>query len=133
MAVRTCKTWLALMRVALLIALLAAPLVGCSELQPGPGGSPPDVEEISFDELPAEAQDTLALIDSGGPFPYEKDGSVFHNYEGLLPPHGDGYYREYTVETPGSPDRGARRIVEGAEGERYYTDDHYMSFRRIVE
>jgi ribonuclease T1 len=82
--------------------------------------------------LPKAAQLTLATIDAGGPFPDAEDGSTFHNLEALLPRHGDGYYREYTVETPGSPDRGARRIVAGSRGERYWTDDHYASFRRIV-
>jgi len=74
---------------------------------------------------------TLGLIDSGGPFPYAKDGSVFHNREGRLPPGAAGYYHEYTVETPNSPDRGARRIVAGAGGEIYYTRDHYDSFLQL--
>lgn len=81
--------------------------------------------------LPSEARSTLALIAAGGPFPYERDGSVFQNRERILPDEARGYYREYTVVTPGSDDRGARRIVAGARGERYYTDDHYASFRRI--
>ena len=81
--------------------------------------------------LPSEARATLALIAAGGPFPYERDGSVFQNRERILPDEARGYYREYTVVTPGSDDRGARRIVAGAGGERYYTDDHYASFRRI--
>lgn len=76
-------------------------------------------------------QATLALIDSGGPFPYTKDGTVFSNREGRLPKKPSGYYLEYTVETPGSPDRGARRIVAGQDGETYYTSDHYDSFVRI--
>lgn len=86
---------------------------------------------IAADELPPEARETLALIAIDGPFPYERDGAVFQNREGLLPGEERGYYHEYTVETPGSDDRGARRIVAGAEGERYYTDDHYTSFRRV--
>ena len=86
---------------------------------------------VALADLPPEAADTVALIDEGGPFPYEKDGSTFGNYEGLLPDREDGYYREYTVETPGSPDRGARRIVGGAEGELYWTEDHYESFEVI--
>ncbi len=88
---------------------------------------------IATSDLPPQARDTLALIASNGPFPYAKDGSVFQNREGLLPERPRGYYREYTVETPGSPDRGARRIVSGAQGELYYTSDHYASFKRIVE
>lgn len=88
---------------------------------------------ISFDKLPREAQQTIRLIRQGGPFPYDKDGSTFGNREGLLPKRPNGYYKEYTVITPGSRDRGARRIVAGREGELYYTDDHYDSFKRVVE
>ncbi|HRK47972.1 MAG TPA: ribonuclease domain-containing protein [Nocardioides sp.] len=85
------------------------------------------------DELPVEAQATLALIDQGGPFPYPgKDGSTFGNFEGLLPDHPRGYYAEYTVITPGSSDRGARRIIAGDGGEYYWTEDHYESFARIA-
>ena len=83
---------------------------------------------ITYDELPPEALETLDLIDSDGPFPYSKDGSTFQNREQLLPRKPNGYYREYTVITPGENDRGARRIIGGDEGERYYTDDHYASF-----
>ncbi|MFE5795023.1 ribonuclease domain-containing protein [Streptomyces sp. NPDC056503] len=83
-------------------------------------------------ELPPEARRTLALIRAGGPFPYAKDGSVFSNFERILPPRKRGYYHEYTVRTPGERDRGARRVVTGTEGERYYTDDHYESFREVV-
>ena len=89
--------------------------------------------EIPFTALPPEARQTLALIRAGGPFPYAKDGSPFGNREGLLPKRNRGYYREYTVKTPGSADRGARRIVSGVPGEYYYTDDHYRSFKRIIE
>ncbi len=83
--------------------------------------------------LPAEARQTLRLIAAGGPFPYDRDGALFQNREGRLPAQSPGYYREYTVWTPGSPDRGARRIVSGGNPpiEFYYTDDHYRSFRRI--
>jgi len=91
--------------------------------------------------LPGEARATLALVKAGGPFPYARDGSVFGNREKMLPPRERGYYREYTVKTPGARDRGARRIIAGAGaagdartfGEYYYTDDHYNSFRRIRE
>jgi ribonuclease T1 len=83
--------------------------------------------------LPREARETLALIRSGGPFPYARDGAVFANREGRLPPAPRGTYREYTVRTPGSRDRGARRIVHSSRGEFYYTADHYRSFRRILE
>jgi len=83
--------------------------------------------------LPAEAVATLEAIERGGPFPYPRDGAVFQNRERRLPGRPGGYYREYTVRTPGRRDRGARRIVAGAGGERYYTDDHYRSFKRIRE
>lgn len=87
---------------------------------------------VTLAQLPPEARQTIQLIDRGGPFPYDKDGSTFGNRERLLPEQPQGYYREYTVVTPGSPDRGARRIVAGQGGELYYTDDHYDSFKRIV-
>ncbi len=88
--------------------------------------------------LPVQAQHTEALIRQGGPFRYTKDGSVFGNRERLLPSHKRGYYREYTVVTPGAHDRGARRIVcGGSQPTRpqtcYYTADHYASFARIVQ
>lgn len=84
--------------------------------------------------LPAEAIDTLGRIEAGGPFEYRQDGGTFQNRERQLPPQPRGYYREYTVETPGSRDRGARRIVAGGDPpvEYFYTDDHYRSFRRFV-
>ena len=69
---------------------------------------------------------------AGGPFPYRQDGAVFQNRERLLPARPNGYYHEYTVKTPGSPDRGAWRIIVGEKGELYYTDDHYDSFRQVV-
>ena len=83
--------------------------------------------------LPAEARDTLARIAAGGPFEHRQDGSVFQNRERRLPARPRGFYREYTVETPGSDDRGARRIVTGGDppSEYWYSDDHYRSFRRI--
>ena len=92
-----------------------------------------DTKVINIAELPPEGRTTLGLIKSGGPFPYSKDDTVFSNYEGLLPAKPGGYYHEYTVITPGSHDRGARRIVAGSNGEYYYTDDHYSSFKLIQE
>ena len=86
---------------------------------------------VEINDLPSEARATLQLIKTGGPFPYEKDGAVFHNYEELLPERPDGYYHEFTVTTPGSKDRGARRIISGLKGEYYYTGDHYSSFSLI--
>ncbi|MEU2559825.1 ribonuclease domain-containing protein [Streptomyces longispororuber] len=96
----------------------------------GPAGfSAAAVGEICYSALPTQAHDTLRLIARGGPFPYPKDGTVFQNREGVLPRQGSGYYHEYTVKTPGSPDRGARRIVTGERHqEDYYTADHYRSF-----
>ena len=91
------------------------------------------VDWVLLAELPREAQQTLVLIKNDGPFPYRRDGIVFGNYEKHLPLRQRGYYREYTVKTPGSRDRGARRIIAGRTDEYYYTDDHYRSFRRIRE
>jgi ribonuclease T1 len=92
-------------------------------------------EEIRVTQLPREAHETLALIRQGGPFPYRQDGSMFGNREGRLPRQERGYYREYTVGTPGARDRGPRRIVAGGEARTpshiYYTDNHYRSFKRV--
>ena len=88
---------------------------------------------VAWAELPKEAQQTLALIRKGGPFPYDRDGVVFGNFEKHLPSHERGYYHEYTVKTPGERSRGARRIIAGRAGEIFYTDDHYNSFKRIKE
>jgi ribonuclease T1 len=90
-------------------------------------------EGIAVADLPPEARATLRLVDQGGPFPFARDGVVFGNYEGQLPKRIRGYYREYTVPTPGARNRGARRIITGKQYERYYTDDHYRTFRRIRE
>lgn len=89
--------------------------------------------EIDKQQLPREALETIALIRKGGPFPYPRDGVTFGNREKLLPARARGWYREYTVRTPGERTRGARRIVAGRDGTLYYTDDHYRSFRRILE
>jgi ribonuclease T1 len=83
-------------------------------------------------QLPEQGVDTLRLIASDGPFPYSKDGATFSNREGLLPQHKSGWYREFTVITPGSSDRGARRIIAGDDGGRFFTDDHYASFREVL-
>ena len=87
---------------------------------------------IRYQDLPRQAQDTIRLIDKGGPFPFDRDGITFQNREGILPKKPNGYYHEYTVITPGSSDRGARRIIAGDLGELYYTDDHYDSFREVI-
>ncbi|WP_433333871.1 ribonuclease domain-containing protein [Spirillospora sp. CA-294931] len=93
-----------------------------------------DIPPICKSKLPKEADDTVRLIDSNGPFPYPQDGTVFQNREGLLPKEPQGFYHEYTVKTPNISHRGARRIVtsgdEGHEG-MYYTSDHYRSFSDI--
>lgn len=120
-------------------------LTGCGGVSPGPGAAPGGtatapaapawahgMEVVTPDGLPPEARRTIALIQDDGPFPYDKDGTVFHNYERRLPQQGRGYYREYTVDTPGERTRGARRIVTGSGGEYYYTDDHYGSFRAVL-
>ncbi len=91
-----------------------------------------DLDTIAVAELPDEALVTLDLISDGGPYPFRRDDMIFENRERILPLHDTGYYREYTVVTPGSDDRGARRIVAGSSGELFYTDDHYSSFREIV-
>ncbi len=88
---------------------------------------------IAVPDLPPEARATFKLIKQGGPFPYARDGVTFGNYEHALPPQTRGYYREYTVETPGVHNRGPRRIVCGVVPECYYSDDHYRTFRRIGE
>ncbi|MCZ4100572.1 hypothetical protein C8250_010940 [Streptomyces sp. So13.3] len=87
---------------------------------------------VAAGRLPAEARNTLALIDRGGPYPYAKDGAVFSNFERELPREKSGYYHEYTVTTPGSRDRGARRVITGEGGEFYYTDDHYQTFKAVL-
>ncbi|HET7820636.1 MAG TPA: ribonuclease domain-containing protein [Ornithinibacter sp.] len=99
------------------------------------GGATPDsgLPTVAESALPDEADTTLALIRAGGPFPYEEDGGVFGNRERILPRQRSGYYREYTVETPGEGDRGPRRIIGGAGGDLYWTTDHYASFRQVQE
>ena len=115
---------LALLAIASFCALPAAAQRG---LPSGPA------DNVRLAELPPEARQTIALIHKGGPFIYARDGVVFSNREGRLPRQKRGYYHEYTVKTPGERTRGARRIVSGAAGELYYSDDHYNHFRRIQE
>jgi len=112
---------------------VAAAATATTTQAPEGGAIVPGFDTIGLDELPSEALDTLVLIELGGPFPYRQDGAVFENREGILPARPSGYYHEYTVDTPGSDDRGARRIVTGAGGEVFYTDDHYGSFRVVIE
>lgn len=96
------------------------------------------VDPIAVSQLPPQGQGMMALIYQGGPFRYDKDGTVFGNREKILPKKNRGYYREYTVKTPSERTRGARRIICGglkpaAPDACYYTDDHYASFRKIVQ
>jgi ribonuclease T1 len=97
-----------------------------------PAAPTTDLRTMTVEQLPAEGIETLELIASDGPFPYDKDGSTFSNREGILPQEPKGFYAEYTVITPGEDDRGARRIVAGDDGSRFYTSDHYSSFREVV-
>ena len=115
-------------RLAALLALALLVFVDAGARAPAPA-----IAEVALAELPAEARETIGLIRRGGPFPYERDGAAFGNFERMLPSRERGYYREYTVPTPRAKSRGARRIVAGRAGELYYTDDHYKSFRRIRE
>ena len=121
-----------LLPASLLALFLAAALTG-GEFADARARPDPDLPVIRVDDLPREARDALVLIKQGGPFPYKRDGVVFGNRERRLPSRPRGYYREYTVPTPGARDRGARRIVAGTGDEYYYTDDHYNTFRRIRE
>ncbi|MFJ4027255.1 ribonuclease domain-containing protein [Paenarthrobacter sp. NPDC089989] len=95
--------------------------------------NPSGLPAINASQLPKEARQTLVLIAKGGPYPYDRDGVNFGNFEGLLPRKASGFYQEYTVVTPGESDRGARRIIAGKDGAKYYTPDHYESFKFIVE
>ena len=117
---------------------------GATAVESGPARTAPvpaapDVENtsglaaVAASSLPPEARETLALIARGGPYPYSRDGVVFSNFERLLPRKPGGYYKEFTVRTPGESDRGARRIIAGEAGEKYYTPDHYESFLFIIE
>ncbi|MEU6278611.1 ribonuclease domain-containing protein [Streptomyces populi] len=118
-------------RIGALVALMSALLVGGTAVAPADAAAA-SVGSICYGALPSQAYDTLDLIDSGGPFPYSQDGAVFQNREGVLPSRSTGYYHEYTVITPGSSTRGARRIVTGKKTlEDYYTSDHYVTFKLI--
>ncbi|WP_079431517.1 ribonuclease domain-containing protein [Streptomyces katrae] len=116
-------------------AAVAATLFTGQAATAAPASAPAAVASVGsvcYSALPDEAYDTLELIDQGGPFPYSQDGIVFQNREHVLPTQTTGYYHEYTVITPGSPTRGARRIVTGEQyREDYYTADHYVTFRRV--
>ncbi|MFE9452404.1 ribonuclease [Streptomyces sp. NPDC006739] len=119
-------------RIGAAAALVSALLVGGAVSATTANAAASSVGSICHSSLPSQADDTLDLIAQGGPFPYSQDGVVFSNREGVLPRQSSGYYHEYTVITPGSPTRGARRIVTGEQTqEDYYTSDHYATFDLI--
>jgi ribonuclease T1 len=130
--------WQPLRKLGLAITVVGASLAGAALIGEVVLARESVPETVSLLQLPPQAQTTHGLVRAGGPFPYDKDGSVFGNRERLLPAQSRGFYREYTVPTPGARDRGARRIVCGGrqptEPEAcFYTADHYASFRRIVQ
>ncbi len=121
----------------LLAVAIAGPVAAQRDAAPGSQAAPRErvqfrLGEISVAALPPEARATLKLIDKGGPYPYDRDGIVFGNFEKRLPLKDRGYYQEFTVKTPGVNHRGARRIVAGKGGDKYYSDDHYTTFKRIA-
>jgi ribonuclease T1 len=119
-------------RIGAAAALASALLMGATVTTTTAEAAATSVGSICYGDLPSQAYTTLRLIDSGGPFPYPQDGIVFQNREGVLPRQSTGYYHEYTVKTPGSSTRGARRIVTGRQYEEdYYTSDHYVTFDLI--
>jgi ribonuclease T1 len=130
--------WIALLfgaaKTSMVAGVTAAMLLGAAVQARGPADS---LGTVALQALPPEAQTTHRLILAGGPFPYRKDGVVFGNRERLLPRRERGFYREYTVPTPGSRDRGARRIVCGGSPPTrpdacFFTADHYASFKLIA-
>ena len=130
----TCGVWAR--AVALALLALSAGSIGIS-VQAKTEAQAAVLQTVTLNALPAQGRDMMALIEKGGPFKYSKDGTVFGNREKILPARQRGYYREYTVQTPGESSRGARRIVCGGHQPRapdacFYTDDHYGSFRQIV-
>ena len=118
---------------ALVVALLMLQVPFSAQAYSQHGYSDAALAEVPLTSLPREARETLRLIKQDGPFPYSRDGTVFRNFEKRLPKQQRGYYREYTVKTPGARNRGARRIVCGKPSECYYTPDHYKTFKLIRE
>ncbi|HTE16307.1 MAG TPA: ribonuclease domain-containing protein [Burkholderiales bacterium] len=116
--------------------MLIAPATAQQLLREGAPEMPrrvqPSLADVAVKNLPPEARETLTLIEKGGPYPFDRDGIVFGNFEKRLPIKDRGYYNEFTVKTPGIKHRGARRIVTGKGGDKYYSDDHYKTFKRIV-
>ena len=113
-------------------AVLAGPAPSATASHSSALKAPPGMPSVALASLPAEAQDVVAKLVHGGAFKYRQDGAAFGNREKRLPAEPRGYYREYTVTTPGLPGRGPRRIIAGRQGELYYTPDHYRSFQWIV-
>ena len=120
-----------------LVALVVALAIGYAvrtinthhDAHPTPSRTP---TTVALSALPPQAAQTVTLIEQGGPFPFPgDDGAVFHNFEHRLPAEPDGFYHEYTVPTPGSDDRGARRLITGRDGRIWYTGDHYETFERV--
>ncbi|MFJ3215154.1 ribonuclease [Kitasatospora sp. NPDC086801] len=119
----------------------SAPKPSAPKPSPPAGGTPapsgtwvpadPALADVCRTKLPSQAQDTLGLIAKNGPYPYNRDGIVFENRESRLPKKSGGYYHEFTVVTPGSNDRGTRRVVTGGSGEQYWSPDHYATFQEI--
>ncbi|WP_030964477.1 ribonuclease domain-containing protein [Streptomyces sp. NRRL S-378] len=152
MIFRNMPRWLSCSLGAVFLCVALVATAGCGAQRPGPAvasgsaelsaapSAAPDavpgwaqgMAVVRAEALPRQAQDVLALIDKGGPYPYRQDGTVFGNFEKALPRHKRGYYHEFTVRTPGERDRGARRIVTGEGGEFYYTDDHYQTFKAVL-
>jgi ribonuclease T1 len=127
-------SWLARSSAATLVA--GSLLVGWTDIAQAKESSAAITAEVELSALPVQAQETYRLIHTGGPFPYSKDGVAFGNRERQLPRQPRGYYREYTVKTPGARNRGARRLICGGQPPTapavcFYTDDHYASFKRI--
>jgi ribonuclease T1 len=114
------------------ITLMLAPMPASAQREGAPQRIQIALADISVKDLPPEARDTLKQIEKGGPYAFDRDGIVFGNFEKRLPLKDRGYYHEFTVKTPGVKHRGARRIVTGKSGEKYYSDDHYKTFKRIV-
>jgi ribonuclease T1 len=134
-------TNITLRAVRVLFAVVISAVIGLAGVAVPAGAEPVAIQaacgntsgfaKVNLSSLPTQATDTVRLIQRGGPFPYPQDGGVFQNRERILPICASGYYHEYTVKTPGSSTRGARRIVTGSAGEYFYTADHYASFRLV--
>jgi len=131
-------TWALMRQAEPDVPAVAPPSTAVTSTEPAPAaGAQTDpvsgLPYVAESQLPTKAREVLAAIRAGGPFEFDEDGTVFGNYEGLLPEHVSGYYREYTVQLPGERTRGAHRLVVGDHGEVYWTEDHYQSFSVVKE